>query len=318
MELTTTTQVDPAVATFYDRVLLKRALPKLVHDKFAQIRNIPKKSGNTIKFRRYGALTVATTPLTEGQTPPGQKLSKSDLTAQISQYGDYVHISDWVDLTVEDAVLTEAAELLGEQLGKTRDTLIRDILCACASSTDCTGGSNGKTPTEYSKTAIDGIVKILLGADTDMISNIIVGSTKVGTVPIRDAFFGIAHTDLVDALEAVSGFKYLSEYAQQGPIMEAEWGATGNVRWLISTNGHKDTSTTPDTYKSLIIGKNAYGITNLEAGGAKNIVKAFGSGGTADPLNQRCTSGWKMAFVARILNDNFMHILKCSNKAGSG
>ena len=85
--LTTTTQVDPAVATFYDRVLLKRAQPYLVFDKFAQVRDIPGKSGNTVKFRRYSALTVATTPLTEGIAPPGQQLAKTDLTATICFLG---------------------------------------------------------------------------------------------------------------------------------------------------------------------------------------------------------------------------------------
>jgi len=85
--LTTTTQVDPGVQLFYDRVLLKRSQPFLIHEKAAQTRNMSKKSGNTIKFRRYASLTPATTPLTEGVTPPGQKASKTDLTAQVKQYG---------------------------------------------------------------------------------------------------------------------------------------------------------------------------------------------------------------------------------------
>jgi len=38
----------------------------------------------------------------------------------------------------------------------------------------------------------------------------------------------------------------------------------------------------------------------------KNIIKPLGSAGTADPLNQRATSGWKATFVAKILNNAFM------------
>ena len=38
----------------------------------------------------------------------------------------------------------------------------------------------------------------------------------------------------------------------------------------------------------------------------KNIVKPLGSAGTADPLNQRTTSGWKLSYVARILNVAFI------------
>ncbi|MFB3926833.1 MAG: N4-gp56 family major capsid protein [Syntrophales bacterium] len=90
MNITTTTQVDPGVAVYYDRILLKRALPALVHDRFAQKRPIPAKGGTTIKFRRYNSLTAATTPIAEGVTPPGQQMSKTDLQATVSQYGSFI------------------------------------------------------------------------------------------------------------------------------------------------------------------------------------------------------------------------------------
>ena len=48
-----------------------------------------------------------------------------------------------------------------------------------------------------------------------------------------------------------------------------------------------------DVYSTLILGANAYGITDVEGGGLETIVKQLGSGGTADPLNQRATAGWK-------------------------
>jgi N4-gp56 family major capsid protein len=63
MAITTTSQVDPAVSTMYDRLLLMRARPHLIHSLFAQRRNINKKNGNTIKFRRYTSLSAATTPI---------------------------------------------------------------------------------------------------------------------------------------------------------------------------------------------------------------------------------------------------------------
>lgn len=109
MAITTTTNVPPAIAVFYDRVLLKRALPSLVHKMFGQSRNIKQKSGNQIKFRRYSSLAVNTTPLAEGVTPAGQQLSVTDLYAEVKQYGDFVHLTDVIDLTVQDPVLTEAA-----------------------------------------------------------------------------------------------------------------------------------------------------------------------------------------------------------------
>lgn len=314
--LTTTTEVDPGVALFYDRVLLKRGVPKLVHSLFADKKGTGGKT--TVKFRRYAALTVATTPITEGVTPPGQKLSKTDLLATVSQYGDYVHITDVVDLTVEDAVLTIANEELGIQMGKTIDQLTRDILIACASVTLATGGLNGATPTEISKADVDAIVKLLLNADAEFHTSLIKASSGQGTLPVRPAFWGIMNTNLIDALEAVSNFKSTSNYPAQSGVLDAEWGSTGNVRWVVSTRAHQDTVSSPDRYKLPIVGRHAYGEISLEGGNAKSIIKAFGSAGTADPLNQRATAGWKAWHVARILNDNFMHILDVTDLTASG
>jgi len=85
--LTTTTEVDPAINIVYQRTLLQPPTPKYVHNKFAQKFSIARKSGNTMKFRRYNRYSAATTPLTEGITPNGHKQSKVDILAEVSQYG---------------------------------------------------------------------------------------------------------------------------------------------------------------------------------------------------------------------------------------
>ncbi len=310
MAITTTTEVDPAVSTYYDRVLLERALPMLIHDQFAEQRDIPSKSGGTIKFRRYSSLTTATTPLTEGQTPNGQKLAKTDLTAQVAYYGDFVTITDVIDLTVEDPVLTVEAELLGEQAGETRDELTKDMLAATASVTSAANGINSNTPTEINRTDIDSVVQALLGNKAKMINRVVTANRGIGTTPVRAAFWGTIHSDLITPdLEAVTEFQPTSKYPTQSVVLEAEWGATGNVRWVYSTNADK-TAGSPNTYKLNIIGRNAYAITSITGGTMKNIVKNFGAGD--DPLNQKATSGWKYPYVSRILNDSFMHVLLVS------
>jgi len=314
--LTTTTQVDSGIEVYYDRVLLKNARPKLVHTKFAQKKSLPKGNSKTVKFRRYAALSTATTQLAEGVTPTGQRLSKVDLLATVAQYGDFVHITDVVDMTNADPVLTVAAQELGDQMGRTIDEIVRDILVACASSTTASNGTG--TATKLNKTDIDAVVQTLLSNDASMITELIKAGTGQGTSPIRPAYWGILHTELIDDLEAVSGFKSTANYPAQTNVDEAEWGSTGNVRWLASSVAHKDGSATDpfaagNYYYLPIFGKNAYGIVDLEGGNAKNIIKGFGSGGTSDPLNQRATSGWKVMFTARILNDNFIHVLKVTH-----
>lgn len=58
-------------------------------------------------------------------------------------------------------------------------------------------------------------------------------------------------------------------------------------------------------YPTYVFGKNAYGVldpkTTLET-----IAKSAGSAGSADPLNQRSTVGWKAYHVAKILADEYM------------
>ncbi len=301
--LTTTTQVDPGVQVFYDRVLLKRAVPYLIHERFAQTRNIQRKSGSIIKFRKYASLSTATTPLTEGVTPPGQRLSKTDISAQVKQYGDYVHITDWVDLTVEDAVLTETAELLGENMGETRDELCRDILCATASAVDLED-----SPLQQSD--FDQAIQTLFSADAKMITGMIQAGTGQGTLPISAAFVAMAHSDLYTDLKNLDDFLPVRKYPKPSEAMEAEVGSYEQIRFLLSSRGKKD-SGDPDKFEMPIIGQKAYAVTEIEGGAARNIVKAFGSSGTADPLDQRATSGWKMTYAARILNDAFM--LKLEN-----
>lgn len=310
MAVTTTTQVNAAGSPYYDRLLLMRARPFLAHMLFAQMRPLPRKEGSQIKFRRYSSLSTATTPLTEGVTPSGSQLSKTDITATVSQYGDYIEISDVVDMTVEDPVITESVEILGQQFGETLDEVVREILSSTASATNCSNGANGNSPTEITKADIDGVVKTLMGNNAQMITEMVDPSGNFGTVPLAPSFWGICDTDVTDDIANVSNFVSTQEYGQKGAILEGEWGATGRVRWVATSVG-KATTESPVQYHNFIMGRNAYGATEVEGSSAKTIIRPYGSGD--DPLEQRATVGWKTLFVSRILNDNFIQNLECTH-----
>ena len=61
-----------------------------------------------------------------------------------------------------------------------------------------------------------------------------------------------------------------------------------------------------DVYSTLVLGENAYGVTEIQGGGLQHIVKQLGSSGTSDPLNQRATVGWKATKTAERLVETFM------------
>lgn len=124
-----TTQLNK---TFYDRQLLESARTRFVHAKFGQMRPIPRNSGKRAEFRRWNLFdaNAAMKALEEGVTPSGQSLSQSNVEALVSQYGAYVEVSDLLDMTGYDQVITESAELLGEQLGTVVEWVTRDAMNA--------------------------------------------------------------------------------------------------------------------------------------------------------------------------------------------
>lgn len=116
--------------TYYDMTLLDNAEPELVHDQFADKRNIPTNGGKTIEFRKYSALPKRLTALTEGVTPAGSALNVEAITATVAQFGDWIQLSDVLQLTSIDDNLQQSVELLGQAAGRTSDSITRDVLAA--------------------------------------------------------------------------------------------------------------------------------------------------------------------------------------------
>ena len=118
--------LTPEMKTYYDRALIRFASPKLVHAQFGQQKPIPAGSGKTIEFRRFSPLPKALSPLTEGVTPKGNTLNVTTVESTVEQYGDYITMSDMLTLSSVDAVISETQNVLGDQAGRTLDTVIRE------------------------------------------------------------------------------------------------------------------------------------------------------------------------------------------------
>lgn len=314
-----TATITHGVNNYYVRKMLKRALPLLVHDKWAQIQDIPKKGTSTVKFRKYGALPLATTPLTEGITPAANSLSITDVTATVNQYGAYVTLTDWVTLTTLDPLLMEAAKVLGEQMGKTLDTITRDIITA---GTNVQYADTGDAQANTARGHIaaedkleDGEVKravrTLENADVRTIMEMVRGDIAYNTSPVGACYIGIIHPNTKYDVTAETGFIPVQKYANKTDTMIGEVGSLGEVRFISTSNAKVfsgEGSGGADVYATLIIGADAYGVCRISGKAVENIVKEQGSGGTTDPLNQRSTSGWKATKTAVILQQ--LHMLR--------
>lgn len=160
VNVTTQESLSPEMKKYYDKVLLEEAKPNLIHNQFAQKRPIPKGNGKTIEFRKFTSLPKALTPLTEGVTPDGKSLAVTSLEATVSQYGDYVCLSDLISMTAIDPIVVEATKAVGNQAGLTLDTITRDIMNS-GTNVSYAPTISGSTETEVStRAALDGTSKM--------------------------------------------------------------------------------------------------------------------------------------------------------------
>lgn len=325
MSATTLTQLPPEIQGFYDRNLLERAEALLMHDRFGQMRSLPKNNGRRTNFRRYSNLAVATTPLTEGVTPSGSQLAVTDLNATIAQYGDFVTLTDQVNMHGLDNTVAEATDILGYQMGQTLDEVVRDaIIPNLANAITVDGGlESALTATDVITVAsIKQAILQLKNQNAMKFTPMIGTGTGVKSSPVRAAFWGIIHPDVVFDLEDQDGFISAEEYASTKTLTEGEIGAVKDVRFVETTQAYINTNGgngAVDTYHTAIFAENAYGIVNVRGkGNGSIIVKPLGSAGTADPLDQRSTVGWKASTVAKILNDAFaVSIISASSQGAN-
>jgi N4-gp56 family major capsid protein len=376
-QVTTQASLSDEMKTYYSDYLIDNATPNLVHDQWAQKHPIPKNGGKVIEFRRYAPLAKALTPIVEGVTPDGNSLSVSVLTAQIKQYGDYITLSDILQLTAIDNNLVQASKLLGNQAGETLDTITREVL-------------NSGTNVQYANGQVVSR-HLLVGGDATPANNhyLSVDAIRLSVRNLKNKkakkidkhYVGIIHPDISYDLTGDSKWEDWHKYTTSENLYEGEIGRIHGVRFVETTEakifaaadllpaartitvtsvagkvftvpsmtGHAGlvgrliivkgfvytvASTTATTitvvenvagspgsgdiiypgeagakgravYSTVILGADAYGTTELAGGGLEFIVKQLGSGGTADPLNQRSTTGWKATKVSMLLVDEY-------------
>lgn len=301
--LTTTPGLTEEMKTYYSDYLIDMAEPELVHDQFAQKHPIPKNGGKTIEFRKYDPLPKALTPLTEGVTPDGQTLSMGVITATVAQYGGYVELSDMLILTAIDNNMVQATKLLGAQAGRTLDTITREVI-------------NGGTNVQYANGEVSSR-SALSYTDADTNHNLTVDAVrravrflKVMNAPrINGYYAGIIHPDCSYDLMSDPKWVNVKTYSDPEGIYEGEIGRIEGVRFVETSEAKVFAGAGAngrDVYSTLIVGADAYGVTEISGGGLQHIVKQLGSAGTADPLDQRATVGWKATKVAERLVEAYM------------
>lgn len=226
--VTTDAGMSVEMKTFYDKTLIKLAKANLVHDQFAQQRDIPANNGKTIEFRQFEALPKAVVPITEGVTPNGRKLRSKNITATVQQYGDYVEVSDMLKMTAIDNVIVEATEEIGDQAGRTLDTITRDA-CAAGTNVIFVDNTSAGHDSRDDLTTSDTLKPIYFEKAATQL--------KAANAPTFDGYYvAVIHPyasyDLRTSSEWIDLHKYTDAVSE---VFEGEIGKLGKVRFVEST-----------------------------------------------------------------------------------
>ncbi len=310
--------ISPRTAAFAVAKLLKRGVPFLVIEKFGQVFVMPDKSTKVAKFRRYNALPWANVPLVEGVTPAGKKVSVTDVTATLDQYGDYTTFTDVIQDTHEDPFLSAVTEVLGEQAAQTMEKVRYDIIKAGTNVFYANGSARTDVNTPITLATLRKATRALKRQNAVHITSVVSSTPDFRTEPVEAAYIALVHPDVENDVRNLTGFIPTKQYGTVTP-WQNEIGAVEDVRFLRSTifQAFPDagaatstmistTGTVSDVYPILMIAKDAYALVPLKGADSMSIMVVNPKPAPGDPLGQRGTAGWKVMHTAVILNDAWM------------
>jgi len=324
---TTTSGIDP-IDAFYVRELLLRAKYADYYGRWSDSQALPQKRGKTIIFRRYAHLAMAMAPLAEAVPPTGKTPSLLDYTAELKQYGDFIALSDFADMTGIDDYQRLWAGLLGEQAGYTMDAIDRDVVAAGTQKILSNGTQRTDINTIVDNNDLDRAVRALanLGGQKFLKGN--AGSQNVGSSPIMDAYPAVTMPDVMYDIQNIEGFRWASDYkgAAEGEVGRyrqiaffespdpSDLGA-GGKKWEgggASSTSVQNTAGTADVYAIIIFAKHGFTRVPLNGASTKMYRKPLGSAGSSDPIDQIQTMGWKNTSSRLITNQNWLMRIECA------
>jgi len=256
------------------------------------------KSGyNTIgwaKFTQIDASEVTTgTSSTDGVTPSDTDFNATVITTTPVQYRIVVTLSDMlIDLNVIN-FLQGAAMEVGAAMARKIDSVIQTTIMA---------GTNviygGSASARSALTASDTMTAALLNKAGAKLEN--------WYAPKIDGFYvAYIHSYQLYDLRSESGtgnWLEVNKYARPSQIFKGEIGMLNGIRVILAPF-IQTFSSTNTVYPALVVGAGAYGVAEFQT--LKTYVtQAVPS--DSDPIAQRRKVGAKIAFAAKILQQNSM------------
>ena len=324
--VTSLTSPPDVTQTYYDTNLLMNAEYYLFHSRWASKRSLKHRQGQNIILRRYAYFAQALGALTEGEPPAGKTLSLTDFQAVLTQRGDFVALTDFAQFTQRDELLNIASDKLGKQTGYTMDSVDRDVAVAG------TGNiiyANGTARTAVS-TIIDGndLDRLIRSMQTSGARMMISGNgpqSGQGTNPVMPGYPCVISPELYFDVQNLTGYRSVETYKASGTMFDGEMGRYKNLVFFVAPDADalnagakifnsggatnstvENTSGTVNVHTVLCFGVEGFTHVPLTGESVGMIFHKVGSAGTADPLNQVGTAGWKETSTRLRTNESWL------------
>ena len=305
--MTTSSALSAGMQTYYNRELLRTFEPNLVHLQFGDEHRMPPHSGLVMNMRKLIPLETNTKALSEGDPGESVMLAETEVTVQLQQYGEYARCTDKLDLTHLDMDIMRRTKLFGDAGARSIDAVVREELAKCAN-VIYAGGKASRAEL----TAADKLTSRELRKAVKTLK-------KNHAQTFGGYFVAIIGPDTMYDLQEDEAFVKVSQYQDKENIYTGEVGRLFGVRLVETTEAKifEGAGTDgADVASVIVLGQYAYGVTSLKGAKPRVIVKSAGSAGTADPLDQISTVGWKMdGFGAKLLQPEYAVRIECGFSA---
>ena len=305
--MTTSSALSAGMQTYYNRELLRTFEPNLVHLQFGDEHRMPPHSGLVMNMRKLIPLETNTKALSEGDPGESVMLAETEVTVQLQQYGEYARCTDKLDLTHLDMDIMRRTKLFGDAGARSIDAVVREELAKCAN-VIYAGGKASRAEL----TAADKLTSRELRKAVKTLK-------KNHAQTFGGYYVAIIGPDTMYDLQEDEAFVKVSQYQDKENIYTGEVGRLFGVR-LVETTEAKifegAGASGADVASVIVLGQYAYGVKSLKGAKPRVIVKPAGSAGTADPLDQISTVGWKMdGFGAKLLQPEYAVRIECGFSA---
>jgi len=286
-------------AEFYQRTLLEALFNSVVFMPYGKKTVIPKNAGATTSWRRLEMPAVTTTALTEGITPDGIDLTVNKISATVQQFGTWTKITDFLEMTGLDPLVTEVSGMFGDHAGLSMDIVIRDILLAGTNTQFANGKASRATLVAGDVLTTTEIQK----ARATMVKNNV---KKIKLPNGQMGYVAFIHPDSATTIFNLQEWKDQNTYVD---VKNREMGIVGQMYGIYFIEAN-----TASTFVNggvginlagkamLLIGADAFGIPDV-AGSSKPEILVYTDGNTENPMNQYSTIAWKSTFTAARLQE---------------